>query len=1363
MKLKKLKKIIKSIWQLALLIAVGCLLLYTLLMSFIHLATPYLQRYNQQIIAKINEASPYPIQVERLAADRYNWQPVLLLKEITIFSVDRNRVLLRVDEVDVGINLLRSLWHQRLEIGLLRVKGTPISLQTSSNGRMQVGEFVIKQGREAVATAAPIAKATAATAVTGGAAATGGTGATGATALQPVSAMPASNSDTRNDVDNKDNDGGMDIAELLPLRLKQFIEHNSIIFDEISFVWQHDHVTQLELNKAKVRLVNDWIEHNLMIRGEVVVLAGVQQRQPRQVPSSLFTAFLDLNNLNRVDNLPTFALRLNFNTVPWNLDALKVNGKIKASNLTIKTPSYGSGAASAAPSSSGNIKWRNFLPASGAVDIKLNNCNVTADKWFDEQFPQLENLSTNINWYNGDDAFKLTIDGMQLDAATFAAHGGGSISWPAASPHGSQTLQSLQVTQPTQTQSLQAQPTQTQAARTESLPTVNLLFNFSATQLHKLHSYFPVKMMQPGMVDWLKYAFSPTGTIDGIFTLKGDLQHFPFNGGVNNAGGSASSSDGLFKVNANLHNLDLRYDRDWPQLTNLDGKLVFTGMRLDITAERAKIFGVPTRQLGATIEDLSRGILVVDGHINSDSKIGQNFINASPLRKTIGRDLENLTLGGQFILDLNIMVPLRSDDPAISTGKVSLSNNNLLVTFGDLRLQNVNGVVNFVDTTMQPSMLTGLLFDRKIAIQMKTVGPAVSTAKNGLNENANKTAKTKNSNVVAAKQQSGASISAGSGVGSSRNNGNNGVKNSVVKKATKIEFSHSLPVSVLQKHFAVPAAPYISGEFAYHGVMLMPSADNAPITLDLVSDLHGVKINFPLLLTKDASSTTKHFNTYFVFTDDFDKMEISIRYEDKISAALAFASSKDNMKFTKGMLRLGDSIAAKVPATTGLSIAGKLDKVEWGEWQKYLFAPEQQATTTAATAAAKERKERETATEVRQGRIDMAQIKIKEISKIGSEKLEKIKGGNGNNGKQAESPFSLDIINDVDVVIGRFHGFGQELAALRLVVKSTDDAWLVNLQNQRVSGRLSIPYESSLTKPIIADFQKLYLVEAPEKAVQSKVLMSPRGLPAFVVAINDLHYGEKFLGRLELEAVPMTTGIKISKLKNYSSYWTFEAIGQWAQVDGEIQTTLQGKCESRNVGAALKQLKYTDNLDRGVGAANFNISWDGAFYSPDVATMDGDISLVARNGRIINLDSDTEAKMGIGKLLTIIGLQTLPRRLILDFSDLTKKGFTFDTLKGTLKLVDGNGFTKDVELNGPVGQVKLDGRIGFAKKNYDMQMSVVPRVTSSLPFILGALTGPVVALPALAAEKVIGAHVSKIAARKYKIKGTWTKPDIQKM
>jgi uncharacterized protein YhdP len=132
--------------------------------------------------------------------------------------------------------------------------------------------------------------------------------------------------------------------------------------------------------------------------------------------------------------------------------------------------------------------------------------------------------------------------------------------------------------------------------------------------------------------------------------------------------------------------------------------------------------------------------------------------------------------------------------------------------------------------------------------------------------------------------------------------------------------------------------------------------------------------------------------------------------------------------------------------------------------------------------------------------------------------------------------------------------------------------------------------------------------------------------------------------------------------------------------------------------------------------------------------------------------------MGFGRLLNLLSIQSIPRRLSLDFSDLFQKGYSFDSLKADFTLKDGGAFTNNMQFNGPIARVDIAGEIGLAGKNVDIQLNVTPYVTSSLPVVAAIAGGPVVGMATWMVDKVVSGQVSKVATHEYRVTGSWMNP-----
>ena len=111
----------------------------------------------------------------------------------------------------------------------------------------------------------------------------------------------------------------------------------------------------------------------------------------------------------------------------------------------------------------------------------------------------------------------------------------------------------------------------------------------------------------------------------------------------------------------------------------------------------------------------------------------------------------------------------------------------------------------------------------------------------------------------------------------------------------------------------------------------------------------------------------------------------------------------------------------------------------------------------------------------------------------------------------------------------------------------------------------------------------------------------------------------------------------------------------------------------------LKDLGYADVIQAKSGKMEFDLTWLGAPTTAALAQVVGHVQLSLEKGQVTGL------KPGAGRVLGLASIAALPRRLALDFSDLTDKGLAFDSVHGDFDLRDGNAYTENVLLKGPGG------------------------------------------------------------------------------
>lgn len=350
--------------------------------------------------------------------------------------------------------------------------------------------------------------------------------------------------------------------------------------------------------------------------------------------------------------------------------------------------------------------------------------------------------------------------------------------------------------------------------------------------------------------------------------------------------------------------------------------------------------------------------------------------------------------------------------------------------------------------------------------------------------------------------------------------------------------------------------------------------------------------------------------------------------------------------------------------------------------------------------------------------------------------------------------FSGMTLTNIDVTIAKLVLPGQTLMNTRVQLTPSENNWDISLSGSDIDGDLQIPKKLTPHSQINMQFQKLRLNTL--SSATSDIQLDFKSVPAISFTANDVTYNKLPLGQVSFKAAPSGKGIAVSSFAVNSPRMALNASGNWSASG----TTFQGKATSPNVSQLLNSFGFdAHNFVASKGQFDFNLSWNAAPYAFSLASLNGKASLDIAQGRIVEIGQTGGAKMDLGRMLSIFSLQTIPRRLSLDFSDVFQKGYSFDLLRGDFKFTNGDAYTSNMHFEGPVARVDIYGRIGLAKKDYDLTLSVTPHVTSSIPVAATLITGqPAIGIAAWAVDKVLSSGVSKATTYYYSVDGLWSNP-----
>lgn len=350
-----------------------------------------------------------------------------------------------------------------------------------------------------------------------------------------------------------------------------------------------------------------------------------------------------------------------------------------------------------------------------------------------------------------------------------------------------------------------------------------------------------------------------------------------------------------------------------------------------------------------------------------------------------------------------------------------------------------------------------------------------------------------------------------------------------------------------------------------------------------------------------------------------------------------------------------------------------------------------------------------------------------------------------------------EYLHAANVRVGTFELGGYRWSDVRGILQATQAGWRVDVSGPGAAGQVIIPESFSGAQPLRATLERLVLEKTEPSDAQAADERDPREIPNLEVYVADLRLGQRAIGSVDLKATRVAQGIRFERAAIIGASVRAEGRGEWLITPEGPRSSLQATVTSSDLAATLRDLNYTAFIDGKLGELRGDLTWRGGFEGNILERANGTISARAEAGQLVALQP------GAGRVLGLFSLAALPRRLALDFSDLTEKGLAFDTVHGDFELRDGNAYTRNLLLRGPAAEIGIAGRTGLASRDYDQTAVVTGNLGASLP-VAGALAGgPAVGAALLLFSQVFKEPLKGMTRGYYRITGSWDDPVVERV
>ena len=798
------------------------------------------------------------------------------------------------------------------------------------------------------------------------------------------------------------------------------------------------------------------------------------------------------------------------------------------------------------------------------------------------------------------------------------------------------------------------------------------------------------------------------GVVAGVatgarFQVKGDLRRFPW----------PDHKDGQFLITAQVRDVTYAFvppaleqpGAAWPALTALSGELVFRGNGMQVKDAAGRLPGRLQVKADAQIPDFLQSQVRVQGKVQGPLADSLALVNGSAIAPMLNGALARASGSGNADVDLNLVLPLKDLARSQVQGTVMLAGNDVQITPDTPMLARVRGAVLFSDRGFQ---LAG--------VQARALGGDLRM------EGGMRPAAAGEPPAVQLRAQGTVTADG-------------------LRQARELGF-----LSRIARNF--------SGSTPYS---LALAIRRGQPEVQVQSSLQGLAVDLPAPLNKAAEATLPmRYETALTR----ESLAPGARPQELLTLDLGRLASATFLRdlstpepqVVRGTVAVGlapgESVAMPQEGVSANVQVAQLNVDAWEDALERLAGTPAPAASPAAPAAsaasAPARRAREESDSTASSYMpSVFALRARELSAEGRTLHHLVVGG------------SRD---------GRI--------------------WRANVDAEELNGY--VEYRQPLNTGagrVHARLARLNIAAAAANQVETLLEQQPGNIPALDVVVDEFELKGRRLGRLEIDAVNRGAGAvareggirewRLNKLTLSTPEAVFTASGNWASVGAQAalpggprpearsgerrRTAMKFRVDITDAGQALARFGMKDIVRRGQGAMEGTVSWVGSPLAFDYPSLAGNFNVNVENGQFLKADP------GLAKLLGVLSLQSLPRRLALDFRDVFSEGFTFDFVRGDIRIDQGIAFTNNLQMKGVNAAVLMEGKADIARETQDLKVLVVPEINAGTASLVATAINPAIGLASFLAQYFLRQPLMRAATQEFHVDGTWTDPRINRV
>jgi len=329
-------------------------------------------------------------------------------------------------------------------------------------------------------------------------------------------------------------------------------------------------------------------------------------------------------------------------------------------------------------------------------------------------------------------------------------------------------------------------------------------------------------------------------------------------------------------------------------------------------------------------------------------------------------------------------------------------------------------------------------------------------------------------------------------------------------------------------------------------------------------------------------------------------------------------------------------------------------------------------------------------------------------------------------------------------------------------------SWLMNVDSSEVKGRANYlePYDLTVALDRLHVYVPSLDDEKSDRPVFQADIEAPlitefdrnfhKLMPNLTLNIKDFWLQGYKVGTVNIDLQRQGDRLNWKKIDINSGTNSIKAKGWWELSPNNSQSNMEMVIKGENNTELMDRFGISSGIQKAPFEVSSQLSWLGAPWSLQVDTLSGTVNAKFGKGIISDVS-------GAAKLLGMFSLDSIIRKMQLDFTGVFDNGLAFSSIVGSGKMEKGIFVTNDIEMDATAGDMTIRGMADLNENKVDAEVEFTPDLTSGIPVLTAFAVAPQTAIVVFAISTVISPVVDVFTKIRYQVVGTLDAPEVKEL